>query len=502
MNTIEEELEIELMERELAGREYGEYFRYVNPGHDMLGYHNAIAEHLQRFDEGKIKKLMITMPPQTGKSEMATRNFIPYLFGRNPNRRIALLSFAASKAKKFNREIQQRLTNERYRNVFPNVNLATLKDKASTRTTEAFDIVGYAGSLKTVGRRGALTGDPVDIAVLDDLIKDYMEAQSPVIREQAWDWIDTVVDTRFHNDSQILYVTTRWDEDDPSGRFLDKDGYYSKTNPDGWVLLNFPAIKTKAVNTYDHRREGEALWPQRQSRARMLAKQKESPVTFNALYQGDPKPSEESLVFPNWIEIEEMPTCDHNFYVIDFGYTKDPTFIGHVGRSGRSLYVDEYVYETGLTNPDILDRFHAAGLNSQWQTICDKAEPKSIDELKTGTYRADGVKVSGINATPCEKGPGSIVAGIGKLNEYTVYYTRRSRNIAKETRNYKYIMANGKSTNQPIDRHNHAMDGIRSGVFTLYGKPEVTNQTRVMQAPRAVDKFGGGPSSAAHYKLR
>jgi hypothetical protein len=484
------ELEIELLERELAAREYEAYFRYVNPGHDMLGFHESIADHLQQFESGLIKKLMITMPPQHGKSELATRNFIPYLFGRNPDRKIALLSFAASKAKKFNREIQQRIVHERYQNVFPEIHLATLKDKASTRTTESFDIVGYTGSLKTVGRRGALTGDPVDIAVLDDLIKDYMEAQSPVIREQAWDWIDTVVDTRFHNDSQILYTTTRWDEDDPAGRFLDKDGYYSKANPNGWLVLNFPALRTSAINSYDTRRVGEALWPSRQSKARMLVKQKESAVTFNALYQGDPKPSEESLVFPNWIEIEEMPACDHNFVVIDFGYTKDPTFIGHVGRIGRNLYVDEYVYETGLMNPDILDRIHASGLNKDWQYICDRAERKSVDELAAGTYKADGRRVEGVNAIPCDKAPGYIVPSISKLNEYTVHYTRRSRNIAKETRNYKYIMANGKSTNQPIDRWNHAMDGIRAGVWTLYGKPQITTaHVSVFKPQRAVDRM-------------
>ncbi len=463
----------ELLTRQIATQQYKEFVPYVNRRYDMQWFHAVIAEHLQQFAEGTIKKLMITMPPQHGKSELSTRLLPPYLFGRNPDCKIALLSYAADKARKFSREVQQRLTDDRYKVLFPEIRLATGKDEAAVRTMQEFDIVGHLGSLKAVGRKGALTGDPVDITILDDLFKDNQEAQSPQIREITWDWIETVVETRLHNLSQMLYVTTRWHEEDPSGKFLMRDGFYSATNPDGWVLLNFPALKTKDIVAYDVRKTGQALWPAKHSQHRMEKVKKDSPVTFDALYQGDPKPNEEAIIFNDWIVVDEFPDyVDHEFYVVDFGYSNDPTAAVRVGRLGMHLYLDEKFYETGLTNQDILVMYHAAGMSPHYESICDKAEPKSIEELNRGYMNpATLVFYPGINAKACDKGPGSVVAGISKLKEFTVHVTKASLNLLKERKNYTWIMAGGKATNQPIDRWNHAIDGVRSGVFTKYGSP-------------------------------
>lgn len=464
-----------MLSRELATLDYKEFVPYVNPRYSMQWFHATIAEHLQSFADGSIKKLMVTMPPQHGKSQLSTRLLPPYLFGRNPDLKIAVLSYSADKARKFSREIQLLLTSDEYQNVFPGIHLATGKDQAAVRTQAEFDIVGHLGSLKAVGRRGPLTGDPVDVVILDDLFKDNIEAKNPHIREQTWaDWIIPVVESRLHNDSQMLYVTTRWDEDDPSGRFLDRDGYYSLDNPDGWVLLNFPALKTSNPETYDQRETGEALWPAKHSRHRMEQIRKNSPGTFEALYQGDPKPSTESIIFSDWVEIDEWPAhVPTACYGIDFGYSNDPTAATRIGRYGRNLYLDEQFYETGLTNQDILVWFYAAGMDSLAETICDKAEPKSIEELKRGYYDKEGeTNYAGINAKGCEKGPGSIVAGISKLKEFTVHVTKSSRNLLKERKNYTWKMAAGKATNEPIDGWNHAIDGVRSAVFTIYGKPQ------------------------------
>ena len=473
-------LKIEERKRQLATVEYKSFVPYVNQRYSMQRFHEVIAEHLQLFEEGFIKKLMITVPPQHGKSELSTRNFPPYLFGRNPDRKIAITSFSASKAQKFSREIQHVLTNERYHNLFPHIRLATGADDAAVRTQQEFDVVGYLGNLKAVGRRGPLTGDPVDIVILDDLFKDNIEAQSPRLREQTWsDWIIPVVETRMHNFSQMLYVTTRWHEDDPTGRFLARDGFYSVSNPDGWVLLNFPVIKTKDQVSYDHRAEGQVLWPEKHSLHRMEIIKKNSPVTFDALYQGDPKPSSESVIFGDWVVIDEYPAhVDHEFETLDFGYSNDPTAVVKVGKTGQNLYLDEQIYETGLTNQDILKRAHALKLNLALDWICDKAEPKSIEELRRGFYdKPSETSYRGINAKACDKGPNSIVAGITKLKSYTVHVTKRSLNLLKERNNYTWIMDGQKATNVPIDKWNHAIDAVRSGVFTKYGKPVLANTT-------------------------
>jgi phage terminase large subunit len=207
---------------------------------------------------------------------------------------------------------------------------------------------------------------------------------------------------------------------------------------------------------------------------------KNSALTFGALYQGDPKPSEEAMVYNDWVEIDEYPEfVDSEFYGLDFGYSNDPTACTRIGRTGQNIYVDELFYETGLTNQDILDRAHAVGMSTDLETICDKAEPKSIEELSRGYWKPGNVHVRGLNAIGCDKGPGSINAGIQKVKEFTVFFTKRSRNIKKERDNYQWIMAGGKATNTPIDAYNHALDGIRSAIFTKFGKPPITGTARL-----------------------
>ncbi|GAB3995271.1 hypothetical protein GCM10028807_34990 [Spirosoma daeguense] len=472
-----DQIRLEQVRRELARRDFSHFVQYINSDYQMTWFHLVICHKMQAFAKGEVNKLMVFMPPQNGKSEIATRCFPPYLFGLNPNLRIAVLSYAASKAKKFNREIQQRLTSSRYQMLFPNIRLGTAKDEAVARTTEQFELVGYRGSLKSVGRQGPLTGDSVDIAILDDLIKDRLEAQSLTIRENTWNWIVDVVETRFHNDSQILYVTTRWDEDDPAGRFLERDGYRSEENPKGWDVIIFPAIKTADQVPYDLRPVGSALWPERHSLERLHSIQHNSGLTFNSLYQQDPKPSTEALVFSDWVEVDTFPDCNVQFLGMDFGYSNDPTTLIRIGLSGKNMYLDELIYETGLTNPDIIQRAHLAKVSSYEEIIADNAEPKSIEEIRRGNNQ-----YKGLNIKACTKGQGSINAGIQKLKEYQVHYTKRSLNLRREVRNYQWIMAGGVATNTPIDAYNHALDAVRSAVYTKYAvpfsRPKITRPMR------------------------
>lgn len=479
-------IRMEQVRREMARRSFARFVSQIKPDYQMTWFHGIICERLEQFARREISKLMVFMPPQNGKSEVATRSLPPYLFGLNPNLRIAVLSYSASKAKKFNREIQQRLSSPRYRVLFPSVRLASARDEAAARTTEQFDLVGYNGSLKSVGRQGPLTGDPVDVAILDDLLKDRLEAQSFTIRENTWSWIVDVVETRFHNDSQILYVTTRWDEDDPAGRFLARDGYRSVANPTGWEVISFAALKTADIVPYDPRPLGAALWPERHSAERLQAIRQNSPLTFNSLYQQDPRPSTEAMVYPDWVEVDDFPACDVQFCGMDFGYSNDPTTLIRIGVSGRNMYLDELIYETGLTNPDILQRAHTVGVSTQEEVIADNAEPKSIEEIRRGIVQAGGQRLSGLNIKACVKGPGSINAGISKLAEYRVHYTKRSLNIRREVRNYQWVMAGGVATNTPIDAYNHALDAVRSAVFTKYSKPQGGHTT----AKRVVPKTG------------
>lgn len=261
-------------------------------------FHRWYYGILSRFAHKEIKKLMVFMPPQHGKSEGSTRRLPAFIEGINPDTRLAVVSYSATKAKKFNREIQRIMDTPEYLSIFPETQLGQSQfgedsGKGYIRTTEEFEIVGKRGSVKTVGVGGALTGEPVDVLVMDDIYKDAKSAWSPVVRESISDWYDTVAETRLHNDSQQLIVFTRWHEDDLAGTLLRQQGEYDPNdNPDGWVVCTFKAIKEGAPTEYDPRQEGEALWEERHSIHKLEQIRKRNPQVFESLYQQDPKPSE------------------------------------------------------------------------------------------------------------------------------------------------------------------------------------------------------------------
>lgn len=261
-------------------------------------FHRWYYGILSRFAHKEIKKLMVFMPPQHGKSEGSTRRLPAFIEGINPDTRLAVVSYSATKAKKFNREIQRIMDTPEYLAIFPETQLGQSQfgeysGKGYIRTTEEFEIVGKRGSVKTVGVGGALTGEPVDVLVMDDIYKDAKTAWSPVVRESISDWYDTVAETRLHNDSQQLIVFTRWHEDDLAGTLLRQQGEYDPNdNPDGWVVCTFKAIKEGAPTEYDPRQEGEALWEERHSIHKLEQIRKRNPQVFESLYQQDPKPSE------------------------------------------------------------------------------------------------------------------------------------------------------------------------------------------------------------------
>ncbi len=449
---------------------------YIRPGYQPQWFHGVIADHLEKVYTRQIQRLMLFVPPQHGKSELSTRSFPAWVLGEDPDTKLVVCSYSATLAGSFNRDIQRRMDQPRYQNLFPLTRLGGGPGSAALRNSEIFEVVGRQGFVKTVGVGGSLTGTPVDIGIIDDPIKDRQEAYSLTVRESVWNWYTDVFETRLHNNSAQVLIMTRWHEDDPGGRLLARDGVWSPENPTGWVVVSFPALKTADENAFDPRKVGEALWPQRHSQAKIEKIRQENPITFNSLYQQDPKPSTEALIFGDWVEVEQFPSHLEQvaFFGGDFGFTNDPTVLVKIAREGRDLYVDELFYARGMTNPDILQAYHALKLPAGRESWWDGAEPKSIAELRTGALvegKGGTVRLSGINAIGIRKGPGSIEAGINKLKEFRVHYTRRSLNLKREKNHYQWVMFNGVSTNVPIEGNDHAMDAIRGAVFSKFGSP-------------------------------
>lgn len=277
------------------------FSRYMQPNLDIQPFHKAYYYVLNEFAHGKIKKLIVTMPPQHGKSEGSSRKLPSFILGLCPDKKVVIGSYAATHAQDFNRDVQKIIDTPEYRELFPETFLARSVKRGSTnnryqRNSNVIECVGRKGSLRVVGRGGALTGKSVDISILDDIYKDYEESNSPIIRESAWKWYTTVVRTRLDNNSQEIIVYTRWHSDDIVGRLEKKETIIDITSvsdlkniPEGaWVRINFPAIKTGEPTELDPREENTALWESKHSLNNLLSKKKLDEVQFDCLYQGEP----------------------------------------------------------------------------------------------------------------------------------------------------------------------------------------------------------------------
>jgi phage terminase large subunit len=157
------------------------------------------------------------------------------------------------------------------------------------------------------------------------------------------------------------------------------------------------------------------------------------------------------LIFPDY-QIVDQPTGTLVGYGADFGFTNDPSTLIAVYKQDGGLILHELLYQRGLTNQDLADRYRALGVSGDDEVIADSAEPKSIEEL----YRL------GINIHPAEKGPDSIKNGIDILKRYKLSVTSSSVNLLKELRSYKWAEdKDGNPLNKPVDYLNHAIDAAR-----------------------------------------
>ena len=332
--------------------------------HDFItsGFHEKYYEILEAFAYGRIKRLIVTVPPQHGKSEGSSRMLPAFIFGLNPNAKITLISYGQTFASKFNRDVQRIIDSKKYYDVFPEVTLnqssVVAKSENHLRNTEEFEIVGHRGYFKAVGVGGGLTGNTVDIAIMDDLYKDYQDATSPTVSQRVWEWYLTVLKTRLHNDSQELMVFTRWDENDAVGR-LEKAGKvvtYDGSIPvdelaktldkDVFIKINFEAIKDSEFTNLDPREKGEPLFPIKHSLEKLESVRELDKSKFDALYQGNPS-SKEGMMYDEFSTYRNAPEflsinayCD----TADKGSDYLCSIVYGIPYEGEDIYILDIVY--------------------------------------------------------------------------------------------------------------------------------------------------------------
>ncbi|TGE08764.1 PBSX family phage terminase large subunit [Hymenobacter fodinae] len=162
----------------------------------------------------------------------------------------------------------------------------------------------------------------------------------------------------------------------------------------------------------------------------------------------------EGLVFQKVFKALQLPEgAKYLGTGLDFGFTNDPTSAHDLYLSGGELYIDEILYDPGLTNDDIYKLLTDERPAKRWSIVADSSEPKSIEELKRLGLPIEGA----------QKGPGSVNAGIDVLKRYNLNLLPSCVSLKKELDRYKWKVdkTTGKTTNEPIDTFNHAIDAVR-----------------------------------------
>lgn len=158
-------------------------------------------------------------------------------------------------------------------------------------------------------------------------------------------------------------------------------------------------------------------------------------------------------IYTHYKVCKEMPRKGERFFGLDFGYNV-PTSLSEIEFHEGGNYVDEWLYETKLTTGDLIERLKALDVKRNDELFCDNAEPKTIEELTR----------AGFNAKPADK---DVTEGIRKVKSMPLYITERSVNILKEIKSYKWkVDKDGNVLDEPVKFMDHAMDGIRYGIFT------------------------------------
>lgn len=306
------------------------------PRYRAAAHHRAIADALMAVERGEIDRLIIIMPPRHGKTELASVRFPAWYLGRHPERRIIGASYAAKLAYRLSRQARNTLASPA--NPFE----AHLAPGAAT--VAAWDTTSGGGYI-AAGIDGGITGMGAHLLVIDDPIKNALDAASSLKRDAAWEWYRSVAYTRLEDHAAIVVIATRWHEDDLIGRLLANQA----EDGDRWAVLRLPALAERDDPL--GREPGAALWPDKYDREALLRIERViGPQAFGALYQGDPV-AEGTTILPRqwWRRYNSLPALATvvTSWDCSFAAEDDASFVvGQVwGLIGANAYMIDQVRE-------------------------------------------------------------------------------------------------------------------------------------------------------------
>lgn len=342
---------------------FREFVDEVKPDYRWHPHCQVLARRLQQVAEGRLKRLMVFLPPRHSKSETVSRLFPAYYVYRHPHRKVALTSYNADIA----RDELSVWARDYYRAFGGRL------DKATSAKKKWNTLAG--GGVWSAGVGGPITGRGFHVGIIDDPLKNEEEAHSETVRTRQKRWYQSTWYPRQERGAAMIVVQTRWHQDDLSGWLLDEE---SGDHPEGWHVISLPAIAEESPPKVpdsctvepDDRQPGEALCPDRKDRDELLqTKERVGSYFWNALWQQRPSPEEGSILKRHWWQFHgfEMPEFDQLIQSWDMAFKGTEASDYVVGQVWGRIRPDKYLLDQVRERMEFTEALRAVRhLKSKW----------------------------------------------------------------------------------------------------------------------------------------
>jgi len=316
----EEVVEIDRIVNELASRKQNElafgdlleFCKRMQPDYIVGEHHSILADMLMGIERGEKDRICVNIPPRHGKSQLVSIYFPAWFLGRNPNKKVMMVSHTTDLAVDFGRKVRNLIATDDYRSIFPTVSLSVDSKSAGRWNTS------MGGEYYACGIGSSIAGRGADLLLIDDphSEQDVINGNFEVF-DKAYEWFTFGARTRLMPGGRVAIIQTRWHMDDLTGR-VTKDMVNNDLS-DQYDVVEFPAI----LDTTN--KEGEAiqkpLWPEFFDMDALLRTKASMPVfQWNAQYQQEPTAEEAALIKREWWQSwgdAEPPSCEYIIMSLD-----------------------------------------------------------------------------------------------------------------------------------------------------------------------------------------
>ena len=321
----------------LVQADYRAYCYYIHggrwiPGKAVSYLCDRVQEFLRRDRGAAYEVLILSVPPQHGKSLTITETLPSWYLGRNPDKRVIEISYSEDFAQLFGRRNRDKI--QRAGDIF-----GVALSRSTSSATE-WEIEGHAGGMISRGILSGVTGRPADLMIIDDPIKTRQEADSETIRDRIWDEWESSFRTRLQAGAKVILIQTRWHEDDLAGRMIQREPNVE--------VINLPCEAED--NDPLGRPVGAALAPEIGKDDRWLADFKrgflgsQGSRAWTALFQGHPTSQEGNLIKREWWRYyDTLPRLAEVLISVDAAFKdgddNDFVAVQAWGKTGPNMYL-------------------------------------------------------------------------------------------------------------------------------------------------------------------